>query len=163
MTLLFLLFVVQFAVATSCLTVNSDEQQALAEHGWRTVTPEIREQVQNDFLCCGFNGTFIPTDDEGIRQASQLFVDKGIFDDPINCAEVNKKCCANAVEPCNGCKPCMHILEDKIDYGFKLCGGLGIFFSFTEVSLTFVYFEWWMGTYIISRVGENHLILAYHF
>lgn len=132
MTLLFLLFVVQFAVATSCLTVDSEEQQELAEHGWRTVTPEIRNRVQNDFLCCGFNGTFI---DEGSQQPPKIYVDKGIFDDPLSCEEVNKKCCANAVEPCNGCKPCIHILEDKIDYGFKLCGGLGIFFSFTEVSL----------------------------
>uniref|UniRef100_T1GS09 Tetraspanin n=1 Tax=Megaselia scalaris TaxID=36166 RepID=T1GS09_MEGSC len=64
MTLLFLLFLIQFAVATACLSVNSEEQQKLAEHGWRTVTPEIRQKVQNEFLCCGFNGTFAPPDSE---------------------------------------------------------------------------------------------------
>lgn len=140
MTLLFLLFLVQFAVATSCLTVNSAEQQSLAEHGWRTVTPEVRQRVQNDFLCCGFNGTFT-TEDESKSQSPDI----GGLDDPATCADVNKKCCANAVEPCNGCKPCMHILEGQIDYGFKLCGGLGIFFSFTEVCLTLTYLLW-MGT-----------------
>lgn len=139
MTLLFLLFVVQFAVATSCLTVDAEEQQELAEHGWRTVTPEIRNRVQNDFLCCGFNGTFI-NESSTSQQPPKIYVDKGVFDDLGSCEEVNKKCCANAVEPCNGCKPCIHILEDKIDYGFKLCGGLGIFFSFTEVSFSDLFF-----------------------
>lgn len=140
MTLLFLLFLVQFAVATSCLAVNSEEQQKLAEHGWRTVTPEIRQRVQNEFLCCGFNGTFLPSTPETAHTESMnTLYESGILDDPATCEEVNKKCCANAVEPCSGCKPCMNILEDKIDYGFKLCGGLGIFFSFTEVSFLFVF------------------------
>ncbi|KAL5283747.1 TSPAN13 family protein [Megaselia abdita] len=123
MALLFILFLIQFAIATSCLAVNSEEQQRLAEHGWRSVTPEVRQRVQNEFLCCGFNGTFIAGEDT---------TNNPLFDDQVTCAEVNKKCCANSVELCSGCHPCMPILEDKIDYGFKLCGGLGIFFSFTE-------------------------------
>lgn len=32
------------------------------------------------------------------------------------------------------CDPCMDKLKQTIDYAFKLCGGIGLFFSFTEVS-----------------------------
>lgn len=32
------------------------------------------------------------------------------------------------------CDPCMGKLKQTIDYAFKLCGGIGLFFSFTEVS-----------------------------
>lgn len=31
------------------------------------------------------------------------------------------------------CQPCMENLKETIDYAFKLCGGIGLFFSFTEV------------------------------
>ncbi|XP_051159952.1 tetraspanin-31 isoform X2 [Leptopilina boulardi] len=31
-----------------------------------------------------------------------------------------------------GCPPCMQKLQSTIDYAFKLCGSIGLFFSFTE-------------------------------
>uniref|UniRef100_A0A1B0CE82 Tetraspanin 97e n=1 Tax=Lutzomyia longipalpis TaxID=7200 RepID=A0A1B0CE82_LUTLO len=57
MIILFLLFLVQFSIACSCLAVNSTQQKQLAEQGWSRVTDSIKEEVQETFLCCGFNST----------------------------------------------------------------------------------------------------------
>ncbi|XP_051159943.1 tetraspanin-13 isoform X1 [Leptopilina boulardi] len=37
-----------------------------------------------------------------------------------------------------GCPPCMQKLQSTIDYAFKLCGSIGLFFSFTEVIAAFL-------------------------
>ncbi|XP_037950963.1 tetraspanin-13 isoform X2 [Teleopsis dalmanni] len=112
MIILFLLFLIQFSIASSCLAVSSEQRQEFAEQGWNEVSDTTRKQVQDNFLCCGFNSTSSVPDG--------------------SCELINKQCCAGSdVENC-ACDPCLTKLEEKIDYAFKLCGGLGIFFSFTE-------------------------------
>ncbi|XP_018305502.1 tetraspanin-13 isoform X2 [Mycetomoellerius zeteki] len=116
MLILFLLFLIQFSIACACLAVNTKQQEQLAEQGWRRVGPDLRAKVQTTFNCCGFNST---TDDSG-----------------ASCDEVNKICCQSIDPqmPCTSttCPPCMHKLQSTIDYAFKLCGSIGLFFSFTE-------------------------------
>lgn len=116
MIILFLLFLIQFSIASSCLAVNSEQQQEFAEEGWNRVPDTMRKQVQDSFLCCGFNST-----------STSISPD-------ASCEVVNKQCCGGMIDSCQ-CPPCLPKLEDKINYAFKLCGGLGIFFSFTEVSV----------------------------
>ncbi|KAL0831291.1 hypothetical protein ABMA28_002134 [Loxostege sticticalis] len=116
MVILFLLFLVQFSVACACLAVNSDQQEALAEQGWNKVGLDVKEQVQERFQCCGFQ--------------SRIHNTTGDF--PV-CDLVDRTCCHNEeVTPECWCKPCMKRLKETIDYAFKLCGGIGLFFSFTE-------------------------------
>ncbi|XP_030573846.1 tetraspanin-13 isoform X1 [Drosophila novamexicana] len=122
MIILFMLFLIQFSIASSCLAVNSEQQQQFAEQGWKTVPPKLRKQVQDSFLCCGFNAT-------------SNSVTNG--EEP-SCEIINRECCADSKDPLCRCRPCGPLLEDKIDYAFKLCGGLGIFFSFTEVLAVFL-------------------------
>ncbi|XP_058974831.1 tetraspanin-13-like isoform X2 [Musca domestica] len=113
MIILFLLFLIQFSIASSCLAVNSEQQQEFAEEGWNRVPASMHKQVQDTFLCCGFNSTNTTADE--------------------SCELVNKQCClGNSYDTNCQCPPCLPKLEDKINYAFKLCGGLGIFFSFTE-------------------------------
>lgn len=57
MIILFLLFLIQFSIACSCLTVNSEQQKQLAEQGWSRVPDSIKGEVQESFVCCGFNST----------------------------------------------------------------------------------------------------------
>ncbi|KAH8407237.1 hypothetical protein KR222_010950 [Zaprionus bogoriensis] len=123
MIILFILFLVQFSIASSCLAVNAEQQQEFAEQGWKTVPLKLREQVQDTFLCCGFNATT----SSSVVNANEP-----------SCDVVNKRCCAQSQDPLCHCGPCGPLLEDKIDYAFKLCGGLGIFFSFTEVLAVFL-------------------------
>ncbi|XP_054084896.1 tetraspanin-13 [Zeugodacus cucurbitae] len=115
MIILFMLFLIQFSIASSCLAVNSEQQKEFAEEGWNNVPDSMRQQVQDTFTCCGFNSTHTGT----------------------TCEAVTKKCCPDYMENC-ACPPCLPALEDKISYAFKLCGGLGIFFSFTEVLAVFL-------------------------
>ncbi|XP_053946874.1 tetraspanin-13 [Anastrepha ludens] len=117
MIILFMLFLIQFSIASSCLAVNSEQQKEFAEEGWNNVPDAMRKQVQDTFLCCGFNTT--NTDS--------------------SCEAVAKQCCPNYIVSSDcSCPPCLPALEDKINYAFKLCGGLGIFFSFTEVLAVFL-------------------------
>lgn len=134
MIILFMLFLIQFSIACSCLAVNAGQQQQFAEEGWNRVPEDIKKEVQDTFYCCGFNQT--------------------VSDDHPSCANVTVNypcytnywftlliflfssqpiCCPpNSPSEC-ACSPCMQKLEDTIDYAFKLCGGIGLFFSFTEV------------------------------
>ncbi|XP_063893485.1 tetraspanin-13 isoform X2 [Helicoverpa armigera] len=117
MVILFLLFLVQFSVACACLTVNSDHQEMLARQGWNKVTLDVKEQVQERFQCCGFQSR---TPENGTAEHP-------------SCEIVDKICCQNAFDPLHcQCEPCMGKLKETIDYAFKLCGGIGLFFSFTE-------------------------------
>ncbi|KAH8326469.1 hypothetical protein KR067_008774 [Drosophila pandora] len=126
MIILFMLFLIQFSIASSCLAVNSEQQQQFAEQGWMTVPTELRQQVQDSMLCCGFNATG-PSPKSALTPA----------DEPT-CDIIQRKCCASNSYPDCHCPPCGPLLQDKIDYAFKLCGGLGIFFSFTEVLAVFL-------------------------
>ncbi|KOX74500.1 Tetraspanin-31 [Melipona quadrifasciata] len=104
MLILFLLFLIQFSIACACLAVNTKQQEQLAEQGWKHAN-ELIDKVQETFNCCGFNGT------------------------------ESKICCPYLTElshtDCE-CPSCMQKLQSTIDYAFKLCGSIGLFFSFTE-------------------------------
>ncbi|XP_034939793.1 tetraspanin-13 [Chelonus insularis] len=121
MLILFLLFLVQFSIACACLAVNTEQQEQLAEEGWKHVGLDLKAKVQETFNCCGFNGT---------------------DSDPVqpSCEAVTTICCrANYGDSvaCR-CEPCMDKLQSTIDHAFKLCGGIGLFFSFTEVIAAFL-------------------------
>lgn len=57
MIILFMLFLIQFSIACSCLAVNAGQQQQFAEEGWNRVPEDIKKEVQDTFYCCGFNQT----------------------------------------------------------------------------------------------------------
>ncbi|CAH1402784.1 unnamed protein product [Nezara viridula] len=117
MVILFLLLLVQFSVACACLAVNMDEQQQLAKQGWSRVDNELKSEVQRTFSCCGF--------DDKIHQVNDSMGHPDCSKDPICCPAGSREDCT--------CPPCMSKLQSTIDYAFKLCGGIGLFFSFTEV------------------------------
>ncbi|GLH10255.1 Tetraspanin-31 [Gryllus bimaculatus] len=118
MIILFLLFCVQFSIACACLAVNSEQQGALAQEGWGKISEDMHIQVQDMFDCCGFDK--LPTPTNSTPEASALLRDSC----PKNCCPTPQDC---------KCSPCMEKLKNTINYAFKLCGGIGLFFSFTEV------------------------------
>lgn len=114
MIILFCLFIVQFAIACSCLAVSKQQQTIFAEEGWNEISDDIKTDVQTTFTCCGFNST--------------------TANDHPSCDTVNKICCpAGSADGC-ACSPCLMQLEDTIDNAFRVSGSIGLFFSFTEVS-----------------------------
>ncbi|XP_078039877.1 tetraspanin 97E isoform X2 [Augochlora pura] len=115
MFILFLLFLIQFSIACACLAVNTKQQEQLAEQGWKRVANDLKAKVQTTFNCCSFNSTSIELEN----------------DSRLSCKKVNKICCPTESYDCM-CPSCMLILQSTIDYAFKLCGSIGLFFSFTE-------------------------------
>jgi tetraspanin-13/31 len=114
MIILFFLFIVQFAVACSCLAVSKHQQMIFAEEGWNEIEDNVKAEVQTTFTCCGFNST--------------------TANDHPSCDAVTKICCpTGSLESC-ACPPCISKLEDTIDSAFRVTGSIGLFFSFTEVS-----------------------------
>lgn len=113
MLILFLLFLIQFSIACACLAVNAEQQEQLAEQGWKKVGPDLRAKVEETFHCCGFNDTASGTVSS-------------------TCHDVNKTCCPFNEPDCTSCPLCTQKLQSTIDYAFKLCGSIGLFFSFTE-------------------------------
>uniref|UniRef100_A0A1B6E945 Tetraspanin n=1 Tax=Clastoptera arizonana TaxID=38151 RepID=A0A1B6E945_9HEMI len=116
MVILFLLFIVQFSIACACLAVDMKEQEQLAEQGWRGVTPDLKAEVQRDFSCCGF--------DRNEHNQTDPLNHPECKHDPVCCPIISDVGCQ--------CPPCMSKLQSTIDYAFKLCGGIGLFFSFSE-------------------------------
>jgi len=70
MIIMFLLFLVQFAVACACLALSDSQQHSLYTSGWEAATYPLRQQAQNLFGCCGYNDTtqndiMLPSDQGG--------------------------------------------------------------------------------------------------
>ncbi|XP_066581315.1 tetraspanin-31 [Prorops nasuta] len=122
MLILFLLFLIQFSIACACLAVNTKQQEQLAQEGWARVEPDLKEKVQSTFTCCGFNSTDVDTFAPTLA--------------PDSCANLHLICCPSP-EDCQ-CPGCMTKLQSTIHYAFKLCGSIGLFFSFTEVIAAFL-------------------------
>ncbi|XP_026278493.1 tetraspanin-13 isoform X1 [Frankliniella occidentalis] len=108
MVILFMLFLVQFSVACACLAVNKEQQRQLAKKGWERVSESMKEEVEKMFSCCDFEKS-------------------------ANSSVVPSKNCTQSNMP-----PCIDKLQTTIDHAFKLCGGIGLFFSFTEVIAAWV-------------------------
>ncbi|XP_066999235.1 tetraspanin-13 isoform X2 [Anabrus simplex] len=117
MLILFLLFLVQFSVACACLAVNMKQQEALAREGWAGISDAVKTDVQKSFVCCGFDSNNNSTTNS--------------LKDPMEHPKCPNCCPDGNTVDCH-CDPCMSRLQKTINYAFKLCGGIGLFFSFTE-------------------------------
>uniref|UniRef100_A0A4W3HYZ0 Tetraspanin 13b n=1 Tax=Callorhinchus milii TaxID=7868 RepID=A0A4W3HYZ0_CALMI len=103
MIILFLLFVVQFSISCASLALNQHQQNNLLEVGWNK-SFETRMDVEEYFNCCGFNTNM----------------------------ENNGTCKARCIESDN-CPTCGPILKMHAGEVLRYVGGIGLFFSFTEI------------------------------
>jgi len=67
MIILFILFLVQFALACACLALSSHQQRRVLRLGWSRASSELKFQMQIHFSCCGFDNSTVnlPADDSG--------------------------------------------------------------------------------------------------
>lgn len=137
MIILFILFVIQFSIACSCLAVNSErvsmphrnlrcfninvnqfQQKHLAEETWTTLPNVTKADLQEKFDCCGLTNNLNLTTNE---HPSCLALTCCKTDQANNCTKT--------------CEPCLPKLEKTIDDSFRMAGSIGLFFSFTEVRI----------------------------
>jgi len=132
MIILFLLFLVQFAVACACLAVNKAQQEKLATAGWKKADNKLRHQVQIYFNCCGFiDATLGKEDVSGLGHPAC---------DELKCCENSEAgCCkrggtnSTSTVSCPCHTACWSIINEYMDQALKISGGIGLFFSFTEI------------------------------
>ncbi|ESO93485.1 hypothetical protein LOTGIDRAFT_119219 [Lottia gigantea] len=118
MIILFLLFLLQFSLACACLAVNPDQKDDLAERGWKYASNATRTNVQDNFNCCGFKQHHVPLNHPP-------------------CGHPKAYCCSgeqtnDTVADCP-CSTCYDKLRTTIYSAFSVTGGVGLFFSFTEI------------------------------
>ena len=70
MTILFLIFVIQFTIATVCLYVSYPYGSELVEIGWKKLDNKTRDELQSDYHCCGFKNATL----EGITCKSEEYL-----------------------------------------------------------------------------------------
>ncbi|XP_057160270.1 tetraspanin-13 isoform X1 [Ursus arctos] len=103
MIILLLVFIVQFSVSCACLALNQEQQGQLLEVGWNN-TASARNDIQRNLNCCGFR-SFNPND----------------------------TCLASCVKSSHPCSLCAPIIGKYAGEVLRFVGGIGLFFSFTEV------------------------------
>uniref|UniRef100_A0A8C6AY87 Tetraspanin 13 n=1 Tax=Monodon monoceros TaxID=40151 RepID=A0A8C6AY87_MONMO len=103
MIILLLVFIVQFSVSCACLALNQEQQGQLLEVGWNN-TASARNDIQRNLNCCGFR-SFNPND----------------------------TCLASCVKSSHQCSPCAPIIGKYAGEVLRFVGGIGLFFSFTEI------------------------------
>ncbi|KAM9506659.1 tetraspanin-31 [Salvelinus alpinus] len=111
MIILFLVFLVQFGVSCSCLAMNQDQQEKLLNSTWSLMSNNTKGELEGRLDCCGLlNNTL------GQKQFTQ---------DWFSC---------NA--PCKdrrNCYTCGTMMLQHATEALKILGGVGLFFSFTEI------------------------------
>eukprot|EP00088_Acartia_fossae_P000435 TRINITY_DN10182_c0_g1_i1.p1 TRINITY_DN10182_c0_g1~~TRINITY_DN10182_c0_g1_i1.p1 ORF type:complete len:228 (-),score=41.42 TRINITY_DN10182_c0_g1_i1:605-1255(-) len=109
MVVLFLIFIIQFSVSCAALGVSKETEIKLVEEGWKQLQQNGENQIiltaEKTFNCCGLNG------------------------DNSTKVECEKLDCYKD----DTCSPCLNVIQGKLGSAFATVGGLGLFFSLTEL------------------------------
>ncbi|XP_054478017.1 tetraspanin-13a [Anoplopoma fimbria] len=103
MIILFIVFVMQFSVSCACLSLNEDQQNHLLYIGWNKSEATQRD-VEKTLNCCGFAS--LP---------------------------INDSCAASCSQSHPGCYTCSTTIQQFAGEVLRFVGGIGLFFSFTEI------------------------------
>ncbi|KAK9514229.1 hypothetical protein VZT92_027710 [Zoarces viviparus] len=105
MIILFTVFVMQFAVSCACLALNKEQQNQLLEVGWNKSETTQRD-VEKTLNCCGFSS--VP---------------------------INGSCAASCYKPVtpSACDTCSNTIQQIAGEVLRFVGGIGLFFSFSEI------------------------------
>ncbi|XP_029959494.1 tetraspanin-13-like [Salarias fasciatus] len=97
-------FVLQFSVSCACLSLNIDQQNHLLEIGWNK-SESTQRDVENTLDCCGFS-SFSPN------------------------SSCSAPCALTSTQTCSSCSVTLQRYAGEV---LRFVGGIGLFFSFTEV------------------------------
>ncbi|EDM16501.1 tetraspanin 31, isoform CRA_b [Rattus norvegicus] len=109
MIILGLVFIFQFGISCSCLAINRNTQADVINASWWVLSNSTRHELERSFDCCGlFNLTTVHLHDDA------------------SCSAL----CKTRSSPCQMCGETFLKHSDK---ALKILGGVGLFFSFTEI------------------------------
>ncbi|MEE6515664.1 hypothetical protein FKM82_024606 [Ascaphus truei] len=111
MVVLFLVFVLQFGVSCSCLAMNQSQQEQFLNTTWSKMSDDTKTELESQLNCCGLLNTT-----EGRAQfATDYALCKAI------CIQTKT------------CQTCGDVMLKHANEVLKILGGVGLFFSFTEI------------------------------
>ncbi|KAJ7985393.1 hypothetical protein DPEC_G00351590 [Dallia pectoralis] len=103
MIILFLVFIVQLSVSVACLAITKEQQIKLLEEGLNKSQSTLKD-VEKILNCCGFS--------------------------EVN---TNGTCEADCFSKPESCDPCGPLIQSHASEVLHFVGGIGFFFSFTEI------------------------------
>jgi len=107
MVVLFCIFIIQFSVSCAAIAVNEDDEKEILKSGWNNAPNSTKMDAETLFNCCGL---------EDVTEG-------------VDCGTVT----ACGKQNITDCEPCLGKITEKVDAAFNAAGGLGLFFSFTEL------------------------------
>ncbi|XP_036155643.1 tetraspanin-31 isoform X2 [Myotis myotis] len=109
MIILGLVFVFQFGISWSCLAINRSKQTDVINASWWVMSNQTRDELERSFDCCGlFNLTTLYQQDYAF-------------------------CTAVCKSRRPTCQMCGEKFLKHSEEALKILGGVGLFFSFTEI------------------------------
>ncbi|KAM3935252.1 tetraspanin-31 [Leptodactylus fuscus] len=112
MVVLILIFIFQLVVSCSCLALNRTQQERFLNEAWTSMGNVTRREMEKQLNCCGWlNST------EEMAQFKEEF----------------SVCIADCKMLKKNCDTCGNKMLNHAGEALKILGGVGLFFSFTEI------------------------------
>ncbi|XP_053704990.1 tetraspanin-31 [Synchiropus splendidus] len=111
MVILFVVFLFQFGVSCSCLAMNRGQQETLLNSTWTMLDNKTKTDLESQLNCCGLLNI----------SANQKQFDEDVKYCPLPCAKNHT------------CVTCGDMMLHHASEALKILGGVGLFFSFTEI------------------------------
>lgn len=128
MLILFLLFLIQFAVACACLALSPKQKEHIISTGWNKFV-DHQEMFQTKLDCCGLDDG----EQNNVKNSTTAH-NHPKCQKAACCADSKAFCCVGTGDKTCPCpNSCMKIGKEKMDTALSAAGGLGLFFSFTEI------------------------------
>ncbi|XP_063808379.1 tetraspanin-31 [Pseudophryne corroboree] len=112
MVVLILIFIFQLVVSCSCLAMNRSQQEQFLNATWASMSNKTQSEMENHLDCCGFLNTTL---------SSAQF--KSAY----------RSCNAECKQKNIHCDSCGDKMLNHAGEALKILGGVGLFFSFTEI------------------------------
>ncbi|XP_067383807.1 tetraspanin-31 isoform X2 [Channa argus] len=111
MVILFIVFLFQFGVSCSCLAMNTGQQEALLNSTWGMLNNKTKTDLESQLDCCG------------------------LLNITANHAQFNQdlQSCPALCKTKGSCYTCGDKMLNHATEALKILGGVGLFFSFTEI------------------------------
>ncbi|XP_041655288.1 tetraspanin-31 [Cheilinus undulatus] len=111
MVILFIVFLFQFGVSCSCLAMNRGQQETLLKSAWGMLENKTKTDLESQLNCCGLLNV----------TSSRVQFEQDVQNCPALCKQKNS------------CYTCGLKMLDHATEALKILGGVGLFFSFTEI------------------------------
>lgn len=111
MVILFIVFLFQFGVSCSCLAMNRGQQEKLLNSSWGLMSNDTKGNLEKQLDCCG------------------------LLNNSISQAEFTRdvQSCQAPCKHKSYCYTCGEKMLQHATEALKILGGVGLFFSFTEI------------------------------